>query len=99
MTVSGNGTYTTATGNNPGGYLPTATGTYLWTATYSGDSNNGGATDNGQNENETVNPAGPTIVTTPGGTVSIGSFVISGTKYLDLTGNGFSTDDTGLRAA
>ena len=64
VTVSGNGTYTTATGTNPGGYLPTVTGTYLWSAVYSGDSNNSGAHDNGQNENETVTKASPTLVTT-----------------------------------
>src|SRR5438552_6337750 len=40
VTVSGNGTYTTASGNNPGGYLPTVIGTYQWVATYSGDANN-----------------------------------------------------------
>ena len=34
-TVNGNGTYTT-----PNGFVPTAIGTYLWSATYSGDSNN-----------------------------------------------------------
>src|SRR6202011_2516998 len=33
VTVTGNGTYTTAQGNNPGGYLPTATGTYQWVVT------------------------------------------------------------------
>src|SRR5262249_61761831 len=37
VTVSGNGTYDTSTGTNPGGYLPTVTGTYLWSASYSGD--------------------------------------------------------------
>jgi hypothetical protein len=65
VTVSGNGTYTTATGTNPGGYLPTVTGTYLWSAVYSGDGNNSGAQDNGQNENEAVTKAGPAIHTTP----------------------------------
>ena len=44
VTVSGNGSYNTSTGTNPGGYLPTATGTYLWSAIYSGDTNNNGAT-------------------------------------------------------
>src|SRR5207244_354658 len=34
--VSGNGPYTTAAGNNPGGFLPTVVGTYLWQAIYSG---------------------------------------------------------------
>ena len=39
----------------------------------------------------TVSPASPTITTTPGGTVAHRhGFTISGTKYLDLTGNGFS---------
>ena len=79
VTVNGNGTYTTAAGNNPGGYLPTVTGTYLWTATYSGDANNQGASDNGQNENETVSPASPAINTVAGGTIIIGS----GSKFTD----------------
>ncbi|HEX3426547.1 MAG TPA: DUF11 domain-containing protein [Acidimicrobiales bacterium] len=38
--VSGDGTYTTATGSNPGGYQPTVPGTYQWLASYSGDGNN-----------------------------------------------------------
>jgi hypothetical protein len=61
VTVTGNGTYSTATmGNHAGGYLPTVTGTYKWTATYtSGDSNNTNATDNGQNESEVVIPSTP----------------------------------------
>jgi hypothetical protein len=57
--VSGAGTYTTAIGTNPGGYLPTATGTYLWKAVYSGDSNNAAASDNGQNESEAVTSGTP----------------------------------------
>jgi hypothetical protein len=73
VTVNGNGTYTTTAGDNAGGYLPTTTGSYLWTATYSGDSNNSGATDNGQNEAEVVSPASPAINTVAGGTVVIGS--------------------------
>ena len=71
VTVSGNGTYTTASGNNPGGYtLPgsgTVTGSYVWTATYSGDGNNTTANDPGTSQLEQVNvaPASPSIVTTP----------------------------------
>ncbi len=42
VTASGNGTYSTATGNNSGGYLPTATGTYEWVAGYGGNGNNNG---------------------------------------------------------
>jgi hypothetical protein len=68
VTVNGNNTYST-----PNGYLPTATGNYLWSATYSGDSNNKTATDNGQNEAETVTPASPGINTVAGGAVIIGS--------------------------
>ena len=44
VTVSGNGTYTTASGTNPGGYVPTVAGTYEWVAVYSGDRNNNGVT-------------------------------------------------------
>jgi len=73
VTVSGNGTYTTATGNNPGGFLPTSTGTYQWQASYSGDSNNNGATSSVGAEPEVVAPASPSIQTTPGGTIVIGS--------------------------
>jgi hypothetical protein len=40
VTVNGNGTYSTASGNYPGGYLPTAAGTYQWIAVYSGDGQN-----------------------------------------------------------
>ena len=38
--VSGNGVYNTNQGDNPGGYLPLATGTYQWVASYGGDANN-----------------------------------------------------------
>jgi hypothetical protein len=40
VTVSGNSTYSTATGTNPGGYAPSVAGTYQWLAVYSGDVNN-----------------------------------------------------------
>ena len=78
VTVSGNGTYTTSQGNNPGGFVPTAVGTYQWVASYSGDPNNSMVTSPFGSEPETV------------GT----NITISGTKYLDVTGNGFSADDT-----
>jgi hypothetical protein len=82
VTVSGNGTYTT-----PAGYVlqtSAATGTYQWNATYtSGNSNNSTVCDiNNKGEQVTVGVANPVT--------------ISGTKYLDGTGNGFSCDDTGL---
>ena len=44
VTVSGNGSYSTSTGTNPGGYTPTASGTYQWVAVYSGDGNNSSTT-------------------------------------------------------
>jgi hypothetical protein len=63
--VNGNGVYTTPTGFT----LPTTgtiTGTYQWNATYSGDTNNNGVSDsNSANEQVTVNPANPTLRTTP----------------------------------
>ena len=96
VTVSGNSTYTTSQGSNPGGYVPTVTGTYQWVAVYSGDGNNDATASNFGDEPETASPATPTIKTTPGGTVSVGNITINGAKFLDLTGNGFSADDTPL---
>src|SRR5205814_96525 len=46
-TATGAGTYKNATDNNPARFLPTATGSYLWHAVYSGDSNNNGAQEKG----------------------------------------------------
>ena len=77
--VSGNSTYSTSAGDEPGGYqLPaagTVTGSYVWTAVYSGDANNDSATDPGTSpaEQVTVNKAGPSVVTTatPHGTVTL----------------------------
>lgn len=64
-TVNGNGTYSTpATG-----FSPTVEGTYTWRATYSGDANNAMVT--AQLEVVGVNP--PTITTTPGPPVVLGS--------------------------
>lgn len=80
VTVNGNGTYTTSTGTNPGGYLPSMLGTYQWVASYSGDANNSPEVSNKGDEPESV----------------VSSICISGTKFLDLTGNGFSSDDQGL---
>ena len=65
VTVIGNGTYTTPTGFT----LPTsgtATGTYQWDASYSGDINNNAASDNNSAaERVTVSAANPTLTTTP----------------------------------
>ena len=63
--MSGNGTYTTPTGYT----LPTTgtvTGTYQWDSSYSGDSNDLAASETGaSNEQVKVNPASPSITTTP----------------------------------
>jgi hypothetical protein len=57
--VTGNGSY-----NTPTGFSPTVTGTYTWSASYSGDVNNSPATDSGQNETEIVT-ATPTPTPSP----------------------------------
>jgi hypothetical protein len=79
VTASGNGTYTTPTGYT---LSPTGavTGTYQWNAAYSGNANNKAVSDN----NDCAERVAVSAVTT-----------ISGTKFNDLTGNGFSSDDTG----
>ena len=62
VTVNGNGTYTTPTGFAPG----TASGTYQWNATYSGDPNNNTARDiNNATERVTVIIPPLTLSTTP----------------------------------
>ena len=65
VTVNGNGTYTTPVGFT----LPTtgtATGTYQWNATYSGDGNNNPFSDTGSpSEQVVVSQASPTVTTTP----------------------------------
>jgi hypothetical protein len=57
VTVNGNGTYTTASGNNPGGYQATQAGTYEWVAVYSGDSNNKSASSPFGSEPQPVSPS------------------------------------------
>ena len=70
VTVNGNGTYTTPTGFT----LPTtgtASGTYQWNATYSGDANNNAVADTSNaNEQVVVSPANPTVTTTPNPTTA-----------------------------
>jgi hypothetical protein len=71
VTVSGNGTYTTSQGSTPGGYIPTAAGTYFWSATYSGDGNNNPAKDNGVNESEVVQVSSVKLATYPGADITL----------------------------
>jgi adhesin/invasin len=40
VAVSGDGTYSTAVGSSPGGFLTTKAGTYQWVASYGGDADN-----------------------------------------------------------
>ena len=87
QTVSISGSTATATS---AGYTATATGTDYWVATFNGDSNNAAVTSGATAEPVTITPTTPGITTTPGGTVTIGSFAISGTKFLDTTGSGFA---------
>ena len=67
-TVNGNGIYSTING-----FLPTATGTYEWAVSYSGDSNNNPVTSPEGREPESVITASPTLSTTPGSTIILGS--------------------------
>src|SRR5271166_1979327 len=66
--VNGNGTYST-----PTGFFPTFTGTYDWSATYNGDSNNPAIIGSPNPEQETVVRASPAVTTVPGGAVNLGS--------------------------
>jgi hypothetical protein len=59
VTVNGDGTYDMSTGTNPGGYAPTATGTYQWVAVYSGDSGNNATTEPFGSEPDTVASSSP----------------------------------------
>ena len=80
VTVNGNGTYSTPTGFT----LPTtgtASGTYQWNATYSGDANNNAVADTSNaNEQVVVSPANPTVTTTPNPTTATAG---SGTTLKD----------------
>ncbi len=95
QTVSINGSTATATS---AGYTATATGTDYWVATFNGDSNNAKVTSGATAEPVTISPSAPSLNTTPGGPVTLGTFTISGTKYLDMTGSGFSPTRTASAA-
>ncbi len=58
VTVSGDGSYTT-----PTGAVPAQTGTYWWTASYSGDTQNKSAATKCGSEQATIGPASPGITT------------------------------------
>ena len=94
VTVSGNGTYTTAAGTNPGGYLPTATGTYEWVAVYSGDANNNSVASPFGDEPETVTAAPQITVVKTADQASIAGGQTAG-YTVTITNNG-SVTDTGV---
>jgi len=92
VTVTGAGTYSTPTGYT----LPTSgtvTGTYQWNAVYSGDANNGVASDkNNPGERIVVNPGCPTISTTPNVTsVNLGGTFPTLKDTATLTGGYYDT--------
>jgi uncharacterized repeat protein (TIGR01451 family) len=75
VTVSGEGTFTT-----PNGFLPSIAGAYEWAATYSGDPSNNGVASGAV---ESVNPASPSLVTTPNpATVTLNLRTSDGGKLL-----------------
>jgi glyoxylate utilization-related uncharacterized protein len=81
VTVSGDGTYSTPTGK-----VPTTAGAYVWTATYSGDTNNKAFTS--ANEPVTVTQASPSLTTTANPTSEVvGSGALKDTATLS---SGFS---------
>jgi hypothetical protein len=86
VTVNGNGTYST-----PSGYLPTATGTYRWVASYSGDSNNTSAT---STTSEVVNAASPTLTTSPSATSVTLSTTAPTLKDTATVASGYSPSGT-----
>jgi hypothetical protein len=61
VTIAGAGTYTTASGTNPGGYASASVGTYQWVAQYSGDGTNSAAPSSFGDEPVTVTKATPTL--------------------------------------
>lgn len=61
VTVTGNGSYDTALGTNPGGYFPTVAGTYEWLANYSGDGGSNAPIHGTVSEPEVVTSSAPAV--------------------------------------
>jgi hypothetical protein len=101
VTVTGNGSYSTATmGDHAGGFtLPTGssvTGAYDWTASYTDPlKNNNPASDPGTSAQEKVNvkPASPSLVTTasPNGSIDVGINGVTLNDSAVLSGGYFPT--------
>jgi uncharacterized repeat protein (TIGR01451 family) len=88
-TVNGNGTYTASI------TLPTTgtvAGTYIWSVIYEGDANNNEAIDQGgPDEQVTVAPANPTLVTTASPAITLGTTAPTLSDTADLEGGFFPT--------
>jgi len=77
VTVAGNGSYTT-----PAGFTPAQAGTYWWTASYGGDTNNNPAAANCGGESVTIAKASPAISTSPSTGGTVGSTAVTDTATL-----------------
>src|SRR5205807_496199 len=75
VTVIRLGRYNTSVVTSPGGHLPIVTGTYLWTASFSADSNNTAPPAFPTRRSSDLTNASPAINTVAGGSVIIGSGV------------------------
>jgi hypothetical protein len=74
VTVTGDGSYPSPS------FTPAQTGTYWWTASYSGDANNTAVTSGCDKESVTISQASPGIATAPSVT---GTGTVGGTKVAD----------------
>ena len=75
--VNGNGPYST-----PTGFVPTATGTYQWVASYSGDTNNNPVASTAGSEPVTVTKYSPAISTTASAGGVVGQVTLNDTAHL-----------------
>ena len=86
-TVSGNGAYAT-----PTGYMATAPGTYQWSASYGGDTNNSSANDQGGSaEQVIIGQASPTLTTA----LNSSSIAAGGTDFDTAALSGFAPGGSG----
>src|SRR6516225_3502432 len=92
--VSGDGSYGSGSYTLP--TTGTVAGSYVWTASYTGDGNNNSAGDDGTSTMEqlTVNPANPTLETTatPKGSQTLGTSSVTLSDSADLEGGYHPTE-------
>ena len=75
---------------------PPGTATLVNTATVSATGDTGQPGEKASATVTVTSPPSLALTTTPGGTIALGgSFTISGTKYLDTTGNGLASGESG----